>query len=369
MASVIPPPPAVPPGIGRSGTRVLMLLVVGLALLGVCGVYLYRRFVPGSATGTTRPPLERPEGGLVKGFAGQILLHTSNQSLTVLLNGLEKGSQPLPDMILQDESFRVQIGGGFWTYPTYLRPNDRGDVLGVPVESIQYIFNVNEGTEKRLWMVVHSVSASNAVPLLTAMKREFGEPDWTDKDGYFHWYEPKGDYKRAVLLVAYSVEKTGEAGVIVISPFHGPYKWRYDSLKKAEDALKAVALAPVSKDSREALESEVATLPGQKEETPPVEVLIGREHNKEISNLIVAKDIQKGELVIAFKTSSMCYDCKLLVRLFDSNGAYLTHRATPELWHIFKENTAPNWEFTIRQLPIRDLRDVKTVEVGYTWKL
>jgi hypothetical protein len=185
-----------------------MVLVVGLALLGVCGVYLYRRFVPVSATGTTRPPLERPEGGLVKGFAGQISVHTRNQSLSVLLNGLQMGSQPLADMTLQEK-----------TTGTFLRPNDRGDVLGVPVESIQYIFN--DG--KRLWSVVHNVSASNAVPLLTAMKREFGEPDWTDKDGYPHWYEPKGDYEHAVLLVGYSVE-TGEAGVLVMS---GPLNREY----------------------------------------------------------------------------------------------------------------------------------------------
>jgi hypothetical protein len=125
-----------------------------------------------------------------------------NKSLSVLLNGLEMGSQPLADMTLQEK-----------TTGTFLRPKDRGDVLGVPVERVQYIFYSGE----RLWLVTHKVSAENAMPLLTAMKREFGEPDWIDKDGYLHWYEPKGDQKNRILAAGYAVEQSGEAGVYVES--------------------------------------------------------------------------------------------------------------------------------------------------------
>lgn len=172
---------------GVSPKTLVLFVAAALIIAALAGKVLLEQFRRASGATPPTSPTTSPN---------------PTQGLSVLLNGLQVGSQPLADMLLQEK-----------TPGTFLRPNDRGDVLGVPVESIQYFF----GDNKRLWMVTHKVSAANAAPLLTAIKRAFAEPDWTDKDGYLHWYEPKGDQKNCILGAGYAIEESGEANVYVMS--------------------------------------------------------------------------------------------------------------------------------------------------------
>ncbi len=128
----------------------------------------------------------------------------TSKGLSVLLNGLQAGSQPLGDM--------VQVADNEGALD-FTRPNDRREIFGVPVESVRYTYH--EG--RLLWTVSYMVTAQNAEPLLAAMKREYGEPDSTDKDGTRHWFEPKGEAKDFVLSAGLFVEDSGEAGVFVMS--------------------------------------------------------------------------------------------------------------------------------------------------------
>ncbi|MCK6685598.1 MAG: hypothetical protein L6R30_24630 [Thermoanaerobaculia bacterium] len=151
-----------------------------------------------------------------------------SRDLTVLFNGLEPGSRPSADMTLTDETDVIEAGASIFS-----RNGDRMELFGVPLQSIRYGYF--DGS--MLWYVSYQADPANAPALLTEMKREFGEPDWVDKDGYPHWRQPKTDTKNPAITATFGADASG-GGLAVMS---GPISKRAleRSMQKAKDQAEA----------------------------------------------------------------------------------------------------------------------------------
>ena len=118
----------------------------------------------------------------------------------------------------------------------------------------------------------------------------------------------------------------------------------------------------------ERLGSKVGTV--AQEQFAGTEVALAREFNKRIDRLVVTKNVEKGLIKVSFSfKDSMCPSCRLLLRLFDQNGAYLTHLTSEPLYKVFGMDSGQGiggHTLTYR-VPVRDLRDARVAEFGYLY--
>jgi hypothetical protein len=167
--------------------------VAAVAILGIGSLILWKG--PGNSKAVSEAIGETPRAPAPV---------AASKGLAVLLNGLEAGSAPVGDMVqVADNEGALE----------FTRPNDRREVFGIPIESVRYTYHGG----RLLWMISYTVTKGNAASLLAAMKREYGDPQWTDQDGFHHWFEPKGERKNFTLAAGYYVETSGEAGIFVNS--------------------------------------------------------------------------------------------------------------------------------------------------------
>lgn len=334
----------------KRGLGAVLTGIAALALLGIGALILWKGQANAKALG-------RATGETPKAAAPV----PSTKGLTVLLNGLEAGSPPLADM----KQFAAADDYGTMEFT---RPNDKRVVLGVPVESVRYSYVRG----KLLWVVTHRVTAANAAPLLAALKREYGEPQRTDSNGYHHWYEPKGAAKGFVIAAGYGVETSGEGGVYVMS---GPVGKRLvDQATNAaatqdEPAREAREAASIDEQT---LRTEIGTLAG--DDNPSANIVIARRQNTQIEEIVITKNLKAGTLTVTFQTNGPTSPwSSMLIRLFDSNGAYLTHISTEELFRL-NSRSVEEWGMKAArhaykvtyQLPVRDLREATQAEFGFS---
>ena len=112
----------------------------------------------------------------------------------------------------------------------------------------------------------------------------------------------------------------------------------------------------------------IATLPNK---GPPVSIYEARMFNGYIEKAVIVAKTKSGALQISFKLRAdpgISARRTLLIRLFDRNGAYLTHVLSQEMWQVFGIDHLQERDHVYDvayTLPIRDLRDATFAELGF----